>query len=309
MLVYALVAGVLFGLYFSLVGIGLNLVFGVMRIVNLAHGDFLMLGAFVAFGVVALAGIDPLFAVPLAFVLFVLAGFLLYWVLVPRLQGSVNPEMLSIILFFGLSQVIEALTTIFFGTSERSIQSRALGTVFSTIKIKLFGGKPEGSGGPIQILGQGFPASWVIAAVTSLIAIALVYVYLYRTRLGTLTRAVMSRRDEAFATGIDVDRVSAAAFGIGLGLAAVAGVFAPFMFGSVTPAFGADATVTSFAIVVLGSLGNPLGTALGGVVYGVCYMLVQTYLSSWADLLPYVLLIFILLLRPSGLLGRRVRVA
>ena len=131
MLIYALVAGVLFGLYFSLVGIGLNLVFGVMRIVNLAHGDFLMLGAFVAFGVVALAGIDPLFAVPLAFVVFVLVGVLLYWVLVPRLQGSVNPEMLSIILFFGLSQVIEAVTTIFFGTSERSIQSRLLGTVFS----------------------------------------------------------------------------------------------------------------------------------------------------------------------------------
>jgi len=74
-------------------------------------------------------------------------------------------------------------------------------------------------------------------------------------------------------------------------------------------AFGADATVTSFAIVVLGSLGNPLGTALGGIVYGVCYMMVQTFLSSWADLLPYVLLILILLLRPSGLLGRRVRVA
>jgi len=173
MLVYALVAGVLFGLYFSLVGIGLNLVFGVMRIVNLAHGDFLMLGAFVAFGVVALAGIDPLFAVPLAFVIFVLVGVLLYWVLVPRLQGSVNPEMLSIILFFGLSQVIEAVTTIFFGTSERSIQSRALGTVFSTIRIKLFGGKPDGAG-PILIFGQGFPASWVIAAITSLIAIALV---------------------------------------------------------------------------------------------------------------------------------------
>ncbi len=125
---YALVAGVLFGLYFSLVGIGLNLVFGVMRIVNLAHGDILMLGAFIAFGVVGIAGIDPLFAVPLAFVVFVLAGLLLYWVLVPRLQGSANPEMLSIILFFGLSQVIEAVTTIFSGTSERSIQSRLLGT-------------------------------------------------------------------------------------------------------------------------------------------------------------------------------------
>ena len=307
MLTYALVAGVLFGLYFSLVGMGLNLVFGVMRIVNLAHGDVLMLGAFVALGVVTVAGIDPLFAVPLAFVVFLLVGTLLYWVLVPRLQGSANPEMLSIILFFGLSQVVEAITTIFAGTSERSIQSRLLGTVFSTIKVQLFGGKPET--GPIRILGQGFPAPWVIAAGTSLVAIGLVYVYLYRTRLGTLTRAVMSRRDEALASGIDVDRISAAAFGIGLGLAAVAGVFAPFMFGSITPAFGADATVTSFAIVVLGSLGNPLGTALGGVVYGVCYMLVQTYLSSWADLLPYVLLILILLLRPSGLLGRRVRVA
>jgi branched-chain amino acid transport system permease protein len=308
MLVYALVAGVLFGLYFSLVGIGLNLVFGVMRIVNLAHGDCLMLGAFVAVGVVALFGIDPLFAVPLAFVIFLIAGLLLYWVLVPRLQGSSNPEMLSIILFFGLSQVVEAITTIFMGTSERSIPSRALGTMFSTIKVKWFGGSPD-SGGPVQILGQAFPTPWVIAAATSLVAIGLVYVYLYRTRLGTLTRAVMSRRDEAFATGIDVDRVSAAAFGIGLGLAAVAGIFAPFMFGSVTPAFGADATVTSFTIVVLGSLGNPLGTALGGVVYGICYMVVQTYLSSWADLLPYVLLICILLLRPSGLLGRRVRVA
>ena len=308
MLTYALVAGVLFGLYFSLVGIGLNLVFGVMRIVNLAHGDCLMLGAFIAFGIATLVGIDPLFAVPLAFVVFLIAGVLLYWVLVPRLQGSTNPEMLSIILFFGLSQVIEAITTIFLGTSERSIPSRALGTAISAIKARLFGGRPD-SGGPVQIFGQGFPASWVIAAITSVIMIGLVYVYLYRTRLGTLTRAVMSRRDEAFATGIDVDRVSAAAFGIGLGLAAIAGIFAPFMFGSVTPAFGADATVTSFAIVVLGSLGNPLGTALGGVVYGICYMVVQTYLSSWADLLPYVLLIFILLLRPSGLLGRRVRVA
>jgi branched-chain amino acid transport system permease protein len=254
-----------------------------------------------------LAGVDPLFAVPLAFVVFLLAGWVLYWVLVPRLQGSADPEMLSIILFFGLSQVIEAITTIFAGTSERSIQSRLLGTVFSTIKVKLFSGQP--GSGPVHIFGQGFPAPWVIAAGTSVVVIGLVYVYLYRTRLGTLTRAVMSRRDEALATGIDVDRVSAAAFGIGLGLAAIAGVFAPFMFGSVTPAFGADATVTSFAIVVLGSLGNPLGTALGGVVYGICYMVVQTYLSSWADLLPYVLLIFILLLRPSGLLGRRVRVA
>src|SRR6202000_568326 len=165
MLTYALFAGVLFGLYFSLVGIGLNLVFGVMRIVNLAHGDVLMLGAFVAFGVVTIAGVDPLFALPTAFGVSLIAPLLLYWVLVPRLQAAANPEMLSIILFFGLSQVIEAITTIFAGTSERSIQSRLLGTVFTTIKVKWFGGKP-GAAGPIQILGQGFPAPWVVAAAT-----------------------------------------------------------------------------------------------------------------------------------------------
>jgi len=306
-MLYPLIAGILFGLYFSLVGIGLNLVFGVMRIVNLAHGDFLMLGAFVAFGVVTLAGLDPLFAVPVAFVLFVLAGLVLYRLLVPRLQRAKDPEMLSIILFFGLSQVIEAVMTIGFGTSERSIQSRELGRSVAALRMRLFGGSVDT--GPVEILGQSFPAAWLAAAVTSLIAIGLVYLYLYRSRLGTMTRAVMSRRDEALATGIDVEAVSAAAFGIGLGLAAISGVFAPFMFGSFTPAFGVDATVTSFVVVVLGSLGNPLGTALGGIIYGVSYMFVQTYLSSWADLLPYVLLIAILLLRPSGLLGRRVRVA
>ncbi len=307
MLAYAIVAGILFGLYFSLVGIGLNLVFGVMRIVNLAHGDFLMLGAFVAFWLYTLTGIDPLYAVLISLVVFLLVGLVLYPLLVPRLQKSKDPEMLSIILFFGLSQVIEACVTIAFGTSERSIPSIQLGSSVFAALGKIFGLDPDP--GPVSVLGQSFPSPWVVSAVVSVIAIGLVYVYLYRTRLGTLTRAVMSRRDEALASGINVDRVSAAAFGIGLALAAIAGVFAPFMFGSITPAFGVDATVTSFVIVVLGSLGNPLGTAIGGIVYGVSYMLVQTYLSSWADLLPYVLLIAILLLRPSGILGRRVRVA
>jgi branched-chain amino acid transport system permease protein len=117
----------------------------------------------------------------------------------------------------------------------------------------------------------------------------------------------MDNRDEAIATGIDVHRVSAIAFGIGIGLAAVAGVFAPFMLGSITPAMGAEITVTAFAVIVIGSLGNPLGTVLGGMIYGISYMLMQSYFSTWANLLPYVLLIAILLVRPSGLFGRQVR--
>ena len=305
MFTYSLLAGLLFGLYFSLIGLGLNLVFGVMRIVNLAHGDFLMLGAFLALWLFTLFSINPVPAVAITFVAFLTIGLPLYYLLVPRLLRAKDPEMLSFILFFGLSQVIEAVTTIAFGTSERSIPGDQLGRAVAAVTGFFVG--HEVDAGPVELLGQFFPSSWVASGVASGCAVLIVYIYLYRTRLGYLTRAVMDNRDEAIATGINVHRVSAVAFGIGLGLAAAAGVFAPFMLGSITPAMGAEVTVTSFAVIVIGSLGNPLGTVLGGIVYGISYMFMQSYYSSWANLLPYVLLIAILLVRPSGLLGRRVR--
>jgi branched-chain amino acid transport system permease protein len=305
MLLCSVLAGGLFGLYFSLIGLGLNLVFGVMRIVNLAHGDFLMLGAFLAFWLFALFAVNPIPVLPIAFAAFVAVGLPLYYLLVPRLLKAKDPEMLSFILFFGLSQVIEAVTTIAFGTSERSIPGDQLGRAVAAVERVFIGHEVEN--GPVEILGQTFPAAWVASGIASGCAVLLVYLYLYRTRLGYLTRAVMDNREEAVATGINVHRISALAFGIGIGLAAVAGVFAPFMLGSITPAMGSEATVTAFVVIIIGSLGNPLGTVLGGVVYGVSYMLMQSYYSSWANLLPYVLLIAILLVRPSGLLGRQVR--
>jgi branched-chain amino acid transport system permease protein len=307
MLVYTLLAGLLFGLYFGLVGLGLNLVFGVMRIVNLAHGDFLMLGAFLAFWLFTLFAINPVPAIVIAFALFGIIGLPLYYLLVPRLLKARDPEMLSFILFFGLSQVIEAITTIAFGTSERSIPGGELGIAIAAVTSFLTGHAVDN--GPVEIFGQTFPAAWVASGIASGFAVLCVYFYLYRTRLGTLTRAVMVNREEAIATGINVHRVSAIAFGTGLGLAAVAGVFAPFMLGSITPAMGVEVTVTSFTVIVIGSLGNPLGSVLGGLVYGISYMFMQSYYSSWANLLPYLLLIAILLIRPSGLLGRQVRCA
>src|SRR5579864_3879475 len=305
MLIYALFAGLLLGLYFSLVGLGLNLVFGVMRIVNLAHGDFLMLGAFLAFWLFALFALNPLPAVLVALPVFLLAGIPLYYVLVPRLLAARDPEMLSIILFFGFSQVIEAITTIAFGTSERSIPGVEVGRAMAAILSIVTGRAIES--GPVEILGQSFPAAWVASGIASALAVLGIYLYLYRTRLGYLTRAVMVHREEAVSTGIDVHRVSAIAFGVGTGLAAIAGIFAPFMLGSITPAMGVDVTITSFAVIVIGSLGNPLGTVLGGIVYGISYMFMQSYYSSWANLLPYLLLIAVLLVRPRGLLGREVR--
>ena len=291
MLVHAVLSGLIFGLYFTLVGLGLNLVFGVMKIVNLAHGDVLMLGAFAASLLFASAALHPLASAGLVVIAFFAAGLPLYYLVVPRLLAARDSEMLSIILFFGVSQMIEALATLAFGADERSIPTRTLGV------------------GPMPLLGITVPKSWVWGAGVSLLAVLAVALYLYRTRLGTLTRAVMANRDEALASGIDVHRVSAIAFGIGLALAGLAGVFAPFMLGSVKPSIGVDLNITAFAVIVVGTLGNPLGTVLGGIIYGVSLVFMQTYLSSWANLLPNVLLIGVLLVRPQGLLGRRVRLA
>ena len=289
MLTGAIIAGVVFGLYYTLVGLGLNLVFGVMRIVNLAHGDFLMLGAFSAYWLMRTAAISPVPTVLATFAVFFVIALPVYYALVPRLQRARDPEMLSLILFFGLSQTIEAAASMLFGNSERSIPGRLLG------------------GGPVPLLGQTVPFAWVYAGGVSLAMLAGVYLYLCHSRIGRQTRAVMAQREEAVGIGVDVHRVSAVAFGVGAGLAAVAGVFAPFMLGSFTPSLGIPLDLTAFAVIIIGSLGNPLGTVLGGVIFGVCLMLMRTYLSSFADLLPNLVLIGVLLVRPTGLLGRQVR--
>lgn len=290
-MLYPILAGLLFGLYFSLIGLGLNLTFGVLRMVNLAHGDFVMLGGFAAVIGFSTLHLHPLVSLVVVALAVFAVGLGLYYLLVPRIASTKDPEMISLVLFFGVSQVIEALAVILFGNNERSIYEPVFGAQ------------------PLVLLGQSFPAVWVVSALISLVAILFVYLYLYRTRLGYATRAVMASRDESQVSGINVHRVSSVAFGIGLALAAVAGALSPFMLGGVTPDMGVDITVTAFAVIVLGSLGNPLGTVAGGLIYGVALMWMQTYLSSWSSLLPYLLLLLVLLVRPSGLFGREVRSA
>ena len=291
LLAYAVVGGILYGIFFTLVGLGLNLVFGVMRIINLAHGQFIVLGGYAAWLVADRFGLNPLWAIPLAIVGATVIGWPLYRAVVPRLQRSEDPEMLSFILFFGIGQMLEALTVLAFGADQRSLPEDALG------------------GGNLGVFGQQFPDSWWWAAGISLAALFGLWLYFSRTRLGYATRAVMANREEAVATGIDVRRVSTIAFVAGLALAGIAGVFVPYLLGSVSPDLGGSLTTTAFAIVIIGSLGNPLGTIAGGLVFGLGTMLMQTYYSSWSNVVPYALLLIIVLIRPSGLLGKAVRLA
>ncbi len=291
LLAYAVVGGILYGIFFTLVGLGLNLVFGVMRIINLAHGQFIVLGGYAAWLATNRFGLNPLWAIPLAVVGAIVIGWPLYRAVVPRLQRSEDPEMLSFILFFGIGQMLEALTVLAFGADQRSLPEDALG------------------GGNLGVFGQQFPDSWWWAAGVSLAALVGLWLYFSRTRLGYATRAVMANREEAVATGIDVRRVSTIAFVAGLALAGIAGVFVPYLLGSVSPDLGGSLTTTAFAIVIIGSLGNPLGTIAGGLVFGLGTMLMQTYYSSWSNVVPYALLLIIVLIRPSGLLGKAVRLA
>jgi branched-chain amino acid transport system permease protein len=286
---YALIGGILYGIFFSLIAVGLNLVFGVMRMINLAHGQFVVLGGLGASVLVERLHLNPLFGIPLAIVGAIVIGYPLYYAVVPRLQKSRDSEMLSFILFFGVAQIIEALSIMAFGPDQRSLPGEALGS------------------GSIAVLGQSFPDSWWVAALVSVLAIVGLYLYFARTKLGYATRAIMADRDEARATGINVNSLSALAFVIGLALAGIAGVFVPYLLGSVSPSDGNSLTTTSFAIVIIGSLGNALGTVVGGLVFGLGTMLMQTYFSSWSNLVPYALLVLIVLIRPSGLLGKAVR--
>ena len=290
LLSYALIGGILYGIFFALVGVGLNLIFGVMRMINLAHGQFVLLGGYGAFLLVQHLHLNPLFGIPLAVVGAIVVGIPLYAAVVPRLQASRDPEMLSFILFFGIAQMLDAVLTMVFGANQRSLPETALG------------------GGNIGIFGQQFPDSWWVGAAASLLAIGGLYLYFTRTRLGFATRAIMANREEALATGINVERVSAIAFIIGLALAGIAGVFVPYLLGSISPDIGNEITTTSFAVIIIGSLGNPLGTIVGGLVFGIGTMYMQTFFPSWSNLVPYALLVIIVLIRPSGLLGKTVRV-
>lgn len=291
LVVFAIVAGLLFGLYYALLGVGLNLVFGVLKVVNLAHGDVVMLGSYLAFEAWATWHLNPLWALAIGLVPAVGLGGALYFGVGPRLAQAADPEMLSLVLFFGVSQVIEAVATLGFGNNQRSVPAETLGAA------------------PVHLFGGTYPRVWWVVAGVAVAVLAALFVYLYATRAGRATRAVMSTQLEAAAVGIDVRAISVLTFGVGTFLAAAAGVLGVFLLGGVSPAEGVGITVTAFAVIVLGGLGNPAGTVLGGLLFGLATQVTETYASTWSGLVPYGLLLVVMLVRPAGLLSRRARVA
>lgn len=287
---YALFSGLLFGLFYGFVGIGLNLLFGVMRLVNLAHGDLVVFGGYLAYALATYVHLNPLWEIPISIPVSLGIGYLLYRTTLPRLRRSADIETASLILFFGVSQVLEAVASLAFGNNS------------DTLSASTFGG-------PVHFLGSSYPASVVVSGLISVPALAVFYAYLYRTKLGLATRAVMASEEEAAASGLPVRWVSASAFAVGVAFAVSAGALTVFMLGGITPVTGSALTITAFTVIIIGTLGNPLGTAVGGILYGLVLSFTTTFAPGWSGLVPFALLLVVVLLKPSGLFGARTRVA
>jgi branched-chain amino acid transport system permease protein len=286
-LLQLLVNGIVIGVIYALVAMGLSLIFGVLEIVNFAHGEFYMLGAMLAYflSTQASLGYWPTIVIVTAVALCV--GFVLYEALLAPLHGAGFER--SIVLTLGLAMVLQNGAVFLFTTTPKMI------TGALTYQNVVLG-------------GLRIPVLRLYAFGIGLAAFAALYLILYRTRVGKAMRGVAQSRDAALMVGIDPRAVSRLAVAIGIGLSGLAGAaLAPVY--AAEPTMGGAFVFKAFAIVIIGGLGNISGAALAAVLLGVLESLMSGFLPLvLVDALAFVAMIAILLFRPQGLFGRGVRV-
>jgi branched-chain amino acid transport system permease protein len=278
-----LVSGVLLGGILALNALGLSIVLGVMRLVNLAHGDFLVLGAYVGLFFLSLTGIDPLLGLPVI-ALFVAALAIPVYRLLLAPLGERGPEA-QMMTMFAIAIIMENLFVFSFSADTRSIERG-----YATMPI---------AAGPITI-----PLIYVIGFMISLAMIGLVHWLITRTGFGRDLRASASDPQAAATIGVDVRRVQMLTFALGAACAAIGGTLigAAFQF---SPSSGAAHLLNSFAVVVLGGLGNVLGTLIGGLVLGVLQSVGGLVLGDgYRDLVGMLVFLLVLAFRPEGLLAK-----
>ncbi len=275
--------GLMLGFIYGLAAMGLTLIFGVMRVINLAHGATIALGMFAVYLITNQFGLNPYLALLLTVVLGLAFGIVMYFVAVHRVINA--PELTTLLSTFSVNLMIIGVGTALFTTSPRALDVN-LGTFQS---------------GAVTIQGTK-----VVAALIAILVAAGLYFFLYRTRLGKSIRAVANNRGAAELMGINTTWVLALSFGLGIMLAAISGGLIVTLF-SFTILSGADFELKSFVIVVLGGLGNPTGALLGGIILGLLEGVVAVLPISfgWVPVIEFVVFVLILLVRPSGLLGAR----
>ncbi|MFC4310315.1 branched-chain amino acid ABC transporter permease [Steroidobacter flavus] len=279
----AIVSGLANAAMYALIAVGLTLVFGVMRIINFAHGEFLMIAMYAGYFAWSLLGIDPIVAIVLVTPVLMLLGTLLYSG-VMRFALRV-PEINQMAVTLGLSLLLQHLALVAFtGDNMLVTQSRAVAGVEL---------------GPVVV-----QVNQLIACGISMALLGALYLVLQRTDFGLIMRAVAQSRDGAALSGIDVTGVYKWAMAVGIGTLGVAGpLLVSILY--VNPHVGALFTLKAFVIVILGGLGNFTGALLGALIVGLAESIAGAWFSaSIAAAVPFVILILILLTRPEGLMNR-----
>lgn len=274
------------GIY-ALIASGLNLVFGVMDIVNFAHGEFVMLGMYAVYVLTIGWGIAPYMTLPIVAILLILASAIIYYLFISRIEERDHTQ--HILLTIGLSIVLINGAMMVWGPNYKTIDS------------------PLASES-IRVLGVSMSRGWLIAFVAAAFISVLLYLLLQKTYLGKKIRAVSQNREAAILMGINTRTIYLIAFCIsglvaGLGGALLANIY------YISPASGSQFILKAFVIVVLGGMGNFWGTFVGGLIIGISESVGSVFiLPSLAPIISYTLFVLVLWLRPQGLFGHKTRV-
>lgn len=281
-----LLLGLLLGGVYALAAGGLTLIFGVMRVINIAHGAFLILAAFISYTLWDVLGIDPLLGVVITTPIVGALGWVTYKVLVAPIRTA--PMASTVLLTFGLALVLEGAMGEIWGNNSTSI-------------------RPAYADESFTFFGLFVPKAQLYGGVMAIVVLATLWIILNKTWLGRAIRAAAVNPDSAELVGIRVAAVAALVFAIGIAAAgaggAIAGVLYPFV-----PGAHYQWIARLLAIVVLGGMGSLNGAVLGALMFGVAETMTAAYISpSWATAVPYVIVFAVLVVRPQGLLGTRLR--
>jgi branched-chain amino acid transport system permease protein len=287
LLLQAIVNGLQMGFLYALVAVGLTIIWGLMEMINFAHGEFMMLGMFGAWGLSVALGLDPLISiVPIAVVMYGL-GVLVYQHLMRRVQKG--DPFTQIFATVGLLFLLQNGAVALFTSDYRYLADTAL-TRLSGVNLKIFG------------ISLGVPL--LVGALLALVLFFALYLLIERTEFGLALQATSEDRDAAMLVGIRPQRMFAVAWGLGAALVAIAGAILANFF-AIFPQVGLQFTVLAYAIVALGGFGSIVGTLLAGLLVGVVQSVTVVYLPpAFKDAFVFASYIIIGLVRPQGLFGR-----
>jgi branched-chain amino acid transport system permease protein len=277
-----IISGLLLGGVYALFAIGMNMIFGVMRVINLAHGELIMLGAYLTYFLYANGGMNPLLTLPVSAVVMFGFGLVVERGLIERTVNQ--PLLASLLLTFGLSTFLMGMALYFWTADFRSVPYLT---------------------GSVEIAGLNLSKTRLVSFAIALAVTAATYAFLRYSTFGKAIRATSQHPEVAQVCGINVGRVRLFTFGLGTAMAAVAGSLIAMIF-TISPEMGRMFLGRAFAIVVLGGLGSFVGAFVGSLLLGVAETLAAYYTNTqWAEGVSYAVLVLVLVIRPSGLFGRR----